>query len=94
MRVECDLDQRLGIGPWVERASIDEKAPPVELAYAGDARDGLAGRAAAHQSFEPYRCLRLKPLIRARDEALVRERRGMTYEQPRIELRRLDPSLR
>ena len=75
---ERRLDQRLGIGPWVERALIDEKAPPVELARAGDARDGLAGRAAVHQSFEPCRRLWLKRLARPRHEALVGERRGMT----------------
>ena len=87
------LDQRLGIRARVERARIDAEAAPIELADADDARHWLAHEPPLDESAEPRRGLRCERIVERRDIGLVAQARGMTEQEPRVELRRGDPCL-
>ena len=56
------IDQRLGVGPGVERRRRHPEGPAIEFALAQDARDGLAPRAPCDQGLEALDARRLSTL--------------------------------
>ena len=89
----AELDQRLGVRAGVERARIDAKRAPVELADPDDARHGLACEPPRHVSPKPRRGVRRERIVDPGDIGFVGQACGMAEQEPRIELRRGNPCL-
>ena len=94
MRVERDVDERLGVRAWDEHARVDPERPPIELPHAHEIRDGLVRTAPLHELAEARELLRGERAVPVDDELHPGLAEGEREEHVGVEPRARRPRAR